>query len=94
MNQSAAHTAQQVMAGATVGGAVPTFLSVYSSEITVAAVVTTCAFSIIFGFWNVKIQTKRNEINEAKKIEEWVLGMKKGDLDPTVKQKLLEKLHE
>lgn len=64
MSQEVASTAQQLTAGATIGGGGLSFLSMYSSEITVAAVVTTAVASIIFGIWNGRIQSERNVINK------------------------------
>lgn len=64
MSTEVASTAQQVTAGATIGGGGLSFIAMHSSEITVIAVVITAAASIIFGIWNGRIQSERNSINK------------------------------
>jgi hypothetical protein len=76
MNSSTA-TAQQLTAGATIGGGGLSFLTVYSGEITVAAVAITAVASILFGIWNGKIQTARNRINRRGVTEDIIFDLEK-----------------
>jgi sulfite exporter TauE/SafE len=64
MSQSSMGSVQNVLTGATLGGGGLSWLTQYTSEITVAAVVITGVFSILFGFWNARSNAKRNDINE------------------------------
>ncbi len=64
MSSDVAGTAHQVMMGVTIGGGGLSFLAMYSSEITVTAVVVSCVGSIFFGVLGKMNERKRNIINE------------------------------
>lgn len=65
MSPNTATNAPVIMTAATSVGGVFTLVSKYSTEITVIAVVLSAVASIVYGFWNSRIQSRRNEINEA-----------------------------
>jgi hypothetical protein len=91
MSHSVVSTAQHITAGATIGGGGLSFLTVYSSEITVGAVVMTAVASIIFGIWNGKIQSQRNTINK-RNITEDILRSLESDLSPIELEKIKKSL--
>ena len=76
MNHGTA-TAQQLTAGAAMGGGGLSFLATHSSEITVIAVVITGIASIVFGIWNAKIQARRNQINRRNVIEDLIADLER-----------------
>jgi Na+/pantothenate symporter len=83
--------AQYLTTGATIGGGGLSFLTQYSSEITVIAVVTTAVASIALGIWNGRIQAKRNTINK-RNITEDILRSLESDLSPIELEKIKKSL--
>lgn len=91
MSQHVANTAQQVFSTATIAGGSASYIATHSSEITVIAVVITGVFSIIFGLWNARIQSKRNDINK-RNITEDILATLHKDMTTEEMNKIRDSL--